>query len=677
MSVRDDGLRGRWCRRLVLTVLALFLPAAAVAETVRLPMTVDFPLLRSLIVRQVYPEASERAKIVEESKGCNEVWLANPELVAENGLVRLTTDLDIIWGAPVGDSCLLPVRWSGRISFLQQPQIGADWRLRLVTQKSSLIDRAGRPATVSNLVWNLVKDNIHAYIDSIAIDLAPPVDGLKQLMQPENGSVPRPAAQHFLSSLRPEKPQVQTRGIRIDILADVDIPPAGEEDGPVVTTAEDLKAQARVLTLWQTWDALLVRIIDQLSVDGLSNDERQLLLTTLLSVRYEFSAVIGTPELTSSFVRRQFIEAWRAIKPLCEAHLVRQPVDNILGYFSFFTAADALLTLDRIGPLLGMDISRDGFYRMARMLSDQPLDEGASIDSQLRNVLGFGPAPATAPRVPGATPSTGEQVPATPTLTPPPTVPLPDEFSAPKSGIPLPEESPRLLWAEPRLYRDALKNLLDRLSLTALLQPTLACAGQSPPDSASNWTAELTPAAELLPRARTILAEAAEKLTEQLDGTVGSEGWGRTMLEATAWQESCFRQFIVKGGKITYLLSSNSTSVGMMQVNEKVWRGIYDLHELRWNAEYNVVAGSEILALYLNRYMAKEKDFQLQQKAADGSSLASWLYALYNGGPGQVKKFLQRWNGGKLSRIDRSFQQKFEKVTTGELATEVDCLPGS
>ena len=45
------------------------------------------------------------------------------------------------------------------------------------------------------------------------------------------------------------------------------------------------------------------------------------------------------------------------------------------------------------------------------------------------------------------------------------------------------------------------------------------------------------------------------------------------MIKAMAWQESCYRQFVVKGDKLTYLLSYNQSSVGLMQVNERVWRG--------------------------------------------------------------------------------------------------------
>ena len=126
---------------------------------------------------------------------------------------------------------------------------------------------------------------------------------------------------------------------------------------------------------------------------------------------------------------------------------------------------------------------------------------------------------------------------------------------------------------------------------------------------------------------------------------------------------------------MTYLLSYNNTSVGIMQVNEKVWRGIYDLQELRWNPEYNVRAGGEILSLYLNRYLAKHKKFISHDSDEGRHYLAGWLYALYNGGPGQLKKYRERAASGKLYKTDKAFDAKFATVRQGGWQEQVDCLP--
>ena len=57
----------------------------------------------------------------------------------------------------------------------------------------------------------------------------------------------------------------------------------------------------------------------------------------------------------------------------------------------------------------------------------------------------------------------------------------------------------------------------------------------------------------------------------------------RRLVFSTAWQESCWRQFLRKGGKVSPIVSYNQSSVGLMQINIRVWRGIYRPESLLWN----------------------------------------------------------------------------------------------
>ncbi len=146
---------------------------------------------------------------------------------------------------------------------------------------------------------------------------------------------------------------------------------------------------------------------------------------------------------------------------------------------------------------------------------------------------------------------------------------------------------------------------------------------------------------------------------------------------ATAWQESCFRQFIVKERKQTYIVSYNNSSVGLMQVNERVWRGIYNLSSLRWDIAYNAAAGAEILDTYLTRYALPK---MAALKAGDrfaADDLAYALYAMYNGGPGDFSKYLKRRSSKKFYKTDSHFKQKYTWVKNGEWEKIRLCLFGA
>ena len=147
----------------------------------------------------------------------------------------------------------------------------------------------------------------------------------------------------------------------------------------------------------------------------------------------------------------------------------------------------------------------------------------------------------------------------------------------------------------------------------------------------------------------------------------------RNLVVTTAWQESCWRQLIVSGGKIRYLRSYNRTSVGLMQVHVRVWRGIYTPKSLRWNIQYNALAGAEILELYLRRYGLKRVG---PDDPLDDDLLARAVYAMYNGGPPQFDLFLKRVQKDRLQISDRLFKEKYDWVEKGQGDKLGVCLTG-
>jgi hypothetical protein len=150
----------------------------------------------------------------------------------------------------------------------------------------------------------------------------------------------------------------------------------------------------------------------------------------------------------------------------------------------------------------------------------------------------------------------------------------------------------------------------------------------------------------------------------------------RLIVISTAWQESCFRQFRVRKRKVTYLLSSNRTSVGLMQVNERIWRGMYDRYHLRWNIRYNAAAGCEILDLYLRKCTLDRIKKMKGGKTLDNDTFARIVYAMYNGGPGQFEKILRRKKKGTFYSSDTLYFEKYSWVKNSQWGNIRQCLIG-
>jgi len=126
---------------------------------------------------------------------------------------------------------------------------------------------------------------------------------------------------------------------------------------------------------------------------------------------------------------------------------------------------------------------------------------------------------------------------------------------------------------------------------------------------------------------------------------------------ATAWTESCWRQYVRVRGRIEPIRSS-AGAVGIMQVNEHVWRGFYDLRGLRRDVGYNSRAGSEILLHYLTNYAIEQGE---DTKTGHQDNLARATYAVYNGGPSQLRRYRQKTRKS-WHEIDEAFWRHYRAV---------------
>jgi hypothetical protein len=310
--------------------------------------------------------------------------------------------------------------------------------------------------------------------------------------------------------------------------------------------------------------------------------------------------------------------------PVVRRSATTLPGATAMRYLSFIAAGDALTALDKIGPDIGVEISADGLRRLARIIAPlstvDPLAYSTAVDPELRQLFGFGPP-----------------------------VPPPD-LSAEPTGA----EANQAWW----------RNLLMARIASAAAEPPK-------PKTLEQWLAPRD--ADSVDAYLEAVREVLDEVTKKSLASGGLEAqyhdlYHRLVL-AAAWQESCWRQFVREGGKITYMRSVIG-SIGMMQVNEHVWRGFYDLRGLRWDIHYNGRAGGDILLHYLKDYAISHN----QPGVTD--FLARATYAVYNGGPGHLKRFLSKKTKKSLQRIDELFWDKFKAVTAGKQDGVARCLVG-
>jgi hypothetical protein len=359
---------------IVISGLILFIAGPSTAETVSMPLTLDYPLLGALVVHQAFVEPNQTATVLDEKDGCNRVSLSRPTFSEKNSQVRFETRVHIRLGKPFGDNCLMPIDWEGYLVFHQQPKIDyANWTLSFETIDSKVYDLNRQPANIAQTVFNIIRTDVYAYLNGIRIDLSPPVSALKSVFSRFFQPAVKDRSMKMLQRIRLGNAHVNAHAVKIDILMDVESDDATAiEEKTEQISDEKLE---RFLDQWEAWDAFLVHMFSVLASEPLAPEERQILLDTLLDTRHRFIAGLTDKSLKNDFVREQFIAAWEKIAPIFRHHLAARPSQALLGYLAFFTACDALNALDEIGPALGIEISRSGLVRLVRLLSD-PEGEG-------------------------------------------------------------------------------------------------------------------------------------------------------------------------------------------------------------------------------------------------------------------------------------------------------------
>lgn len=604
----------------------------AVAETVNLPLTIDYPLLRSLVAATAFTEPGEATTVLDEGGGCRRIIISAPNYRREGSYLQFEVKAEARLGTSIGNTCLAPVEWEGYVVFEQRPRIETQsWQLFFETLDSTLYDRNHRPARVVGIIWELINTHIHEYLSATRIDLAPPVSELKAFLQSLFPPGLKNRAVHMLNTLRPNQIKVEPQALQIEILTNVDVAekPSPGAKAEFLTEAE----LAQLIANWEAWDAFVVHTISALAPHQLSAGDRQCLLDTLLTIRYQFFTALTTETIERDMIRQQFVAAWKNLTPVFRHHLGGRPSGNLLSFLAFFTASDAVVALDRIGPQLGLEISRKGLIRLAHLLAQQQpvaLAYRTEVDTDLRRILGLDPELNSGEPV-----FKGEEL----------------ELEPPGGQSTLESEHPML---------GTLGSLLISAAWAQKSKPSDSLA------EIRTWLASRQNPATYLKRIKVLLQNSAEKVLGKRKTSKGYAKMSPRVVLAAAWQESCMRQFLVKKKKIVYLRSYNGSSVGVMQINERVWRGIYDLHRLRWNIRYNARAGCEILDLYVTKYVEKNlKEINSGRKIAD-DTLAQVIYAMYNGGPQDFKKFLSRKKTGKYYKSDKLFLEKYNWVKTDQ-----------
>ena len=592
-------------------IMALIVkPIAVRAETITIPVFLDYQQLQLLMMRNNFKGPNNTAKYLLDDNGCTSITFSEPYLSAEGELLRVDAKILATIGDPTTGACRVITRWTGRTTVTGKPVLvsGQSLSLEFRVQTTRLYDQQGR-LLKDSYVLQAMKEQLHLLLSRYRLDLKPETDQLKALLPYFLPHYPADHLTGMIDSLRIDHLAVRPNGLDVRLRIDIETVAKAEPE-PTLSEHEMQQLEQR----YRNCDAFLTFVIKEAATATRSEELRAALLEILLDARYQFKSILGEPSQSATDpVKQLFIRSWERLKPVMREISVHSPEQNLLPYLSFITAADALNALDRLAPAVGLDISTDGLRRLARLLNDapsiDPLKYLNEFDPVLQQLFDFGRS---------------------------------DEITQQKRSQGLNFQ---------------------------LIRPVYAA---TPMDRLNRW---VPTAAEL----KAYLLEIRKLLLKEADARIRSSSIAqehariyRKLMLTTAWQESCWRQYIVQNRKVVPLISA-SGDIGMLQINEKVWRGFYSPSKLKWNITYNVRAGSEILFKFMVNYALKQRE---HKHGGDLSNLARATYSAYNGGPSQVSRYRKNDVPAAHKKIDTAFWKKYQQVNQGQELAVAQCLGG-
>jgi hypothetical protein len=680
-------------------------PARAEAEPLRIPLHIDYVMLDAAMAHQLYTSGG-RAELWNGGDNCQYLYAENPRIKQGRGAIEIDSDGTLNLGLAVAGKCLSPLAWSGVMAASSNPYING-FALKFRVTNIDLYEHDGGKSLLVGRGFDLIKSGFIPKLETFSYDLSPAIGQLRELARLAVAPEAQARLAAVLDTLTLE-PGVAIEADGVRLVMDVEAPP---EPAVPASPAPLNPAQAAALNATlDSWDAFLVFAIKQIGATAPDPKLRAQLFDVLIDSRQRLVTALRQPpdESGPDPIRILFLDEWTRLRAIVETAAERGKLGSrALEFLSFISAGDALFALDQAAPALGMRISSDDFRRLAHIMapriSADPLMYSFDEDAALQNMLGVTPpletsGPFDYPEKPVPSPS-------------PSPSPSPLAGSA-GAAAPSASISPGISPAPTPAPSPAPGGQVSMLSAIAdYAGPAAACAAERYPleqaqadlgekrgrekrggDSEERVrgshdrkggedAARIDALGQRLRRAvvdsknagkyrddlnQLLLLSARHELESDPPEAPLRQAYP-VLIKAVAWQESCWRQFIVRHEKITYLESSTG-DIGLMQINKYVWRGLYSLNRLKWDIVYNAGAGSEILLLTM-RGAAAHNPAEMGKPA----DLARSAYAAYNGGPGAYGRWRARHEAAAARGIDEAFWLKYRAMTEEQSFDIVRC----
>ncbi|MGM0632755.1 MAG: lytic transglycosylase domain-containing protein, partial [Pseudomonadota bacterium] len=352
-------------KRLVWLLCVLFSSKALSADEVEIPLLAETAQVHAVVGGALELDQNGQSTLGDDL--CNRLELSDLGVAPEDDQLAVSMALTATTGVRVLGACRGPAPWQGRLALRLTPRVMASGlAIEFVPDSIELFRPDGSPGVLSVPARVLADALVVPRMNSVRIDLAEPLNALdemiEQLLGPRHTGEPSLVERTRITRLNTEE-----TGIRAGLAFEVrTLDEANQVPEPALDAAETAQWQ----TIEDELDGFLTTIISTLARSTESHDLRTELLATLLDARYAIAEALTLDDPGSDPVRELFLVTWERLRPLMsELESLETPgLDVDFRLAAFMAGGDALRALDALGPDYGLEITRDGLRRLARLL---------------------------------------------------------------------------------------------------------------------------------------------------------------------------------------------------------------------------------------------------------------------------------------------------------------------
>ena len=362
----------------LLTIWGGLHTAEAANSTSTFSLPLDYELMRTVLVSQLYTHDHGHARLWKDGKDCSFLDLSEPRVQGQQGQIQINNHVHARIGVKLGGKCIPALEWQGELQTLQKPLIEAQGnQLSFPVTAMTAFDQQGRPLHIGELE-QLIHKAVTPKLADLKLDLNQSRPDIAQNLQHYMGTERAEKLQDVIDSLHFQ--QVTAGDKALEVTVGLKLPAT-----PKKTLIPEPVLSADEFQQWQSiWLGVEMRLEDSLQQPTLQQQSahtRDLLRQTLQEAGQAFeSGLKQDSDEQADPVRGFFKQSWDKFGPLLRQASSRMPGTEGLRALTLIAATDVMYEIDTLGAALGLEVSSQGLRRIVRAyLQQNPAPAEASV----------------------------------------------------------------------------------------------------------------------------------------------------------------------------------------------------------------------------------------------------------------------------------------------------------